>query len=184
MADKPGFVDDENIAGVHFSRVPITRHLEQPTRRDLIRTKLRHPKVSPLLLGFAPNGVYPAGSVTRSAGALLPHRFSLTRKTDRSKSACFASFGPRRNPIRAVCFLLHLPYPRGRWTLSTIAFYGARTFLSARKSSKRILTQRTPGHLQTHDCIRFDTRKAVAFWCLARLPTKWSAFVPRSLEFF
>ena len=177
MADKPGFVDDENIAGVHFSRVSIARHLEQPTRRGSIRTKPRHPKVSPLLLGLAPNGVYPAGSVTRSAGALLPHRFTLTRKAIRSKPNYFASFGSRRSPIRAVCFLLHLPYPHGRWTLSTIAFYGARTFLSVRNSPKRSLTQRTPGHLQNHDCIRFDTRKAVAFWCLARLPTKWSSFV-------
>ena len=32
---------------------------------------------------------------------------------------------------QAVCFLLHLPGPCGRWTLSTIVFSGARTFLSA-----------------------------------------------------
>ena len=30
------------------------------------------------LLGLAPDGVYPASSVTRTAGALLPHRFTLT----------------------------------------------------------------------------------------------------------
>lgn len=132
MADKPGFVGDANIAGVHFSRMPITRHLKQPTRRGVIRTKSRHSKVPPLLLGFAPNGVYLAGSVTRSAGALLPHRFSLTRKVGRSKPANFASLSSQRNSIRAVCFLLHLPYPRGRWTLSTIAFSGARTFLSVK----------------------------------------------------
>ena len=31
-----------------------------------------------VLLGLASGGVYRAGSVTRSAGALLPHRFTLT----------------------------------------------------------------------------------------------------------
>jgi hypothetical protein len=31
-----------------------------------------------LLLGLAPSGVYRAGAVTRVAGELLPHRFTLT----------------------------------------------------------------------------------------------------------
>ena len=31
------------------------------------------------LFGFAPDGVYPASPVTRRTGALLPHRFTLTR---------------------------------------------------------------------------------------------------------
>src|SRR5207247_2498973 len=31
-----------------------------------------------LLLGLAPGGVYRAGAVTRAAGELLPHRFTLT----------------------------------------------------------------------------------------------------------
>jgi hypothetical protein len=43
-----------------------------------------------LLLGLAPGGVYRAGAVTRVAGELLPHRFTLTAR-------CWA----------AVCFLWH-----------------------------------------------------------------------------
>ena len=33
-----------------------------------------------LLLGLAPSGVYRAGAVTRAAGELLPHRFTLTAR--------------------------------------------------------------------------------------------------------
>jgi hypothetical protein len=46
-----------------------------------------------LLLGLAPGGVYRAARVTPDAGALLPHRFTLT---------CGRSPGPS-----AVCSLLH-----------------------------------------------------------------------------
>jgi len=35
-----------------------------------------------LLLGLAPSGVYQAGAVTRVAGELLPHRFTLTDLAD------------------------------------------------------------------------------------------------------
>ena len=70
-----------------------------------------------LLLGLAPDGVYPADSVARIAGALLPHRFTLTSK------------GPRTILRLAVYFLLHFPDPCGRWELPTIVSCGARTFL-------------------------------------------------------
>ena len=33
-----------------------------------------------LLFGLAPGGVYRAGAVTRAAGELLPHRFTLTAR--------------------------------------------------------------------------------------------------------
>ena len=72
------------------------------------------------LLDLAPGGVYLATAVTCNAGALLPHRFTLTcawmmRKTSSRPSA--------------VCFLLHWPDPRGRWVLPTTVSCGARTFL-------------------------------------------------------
>jgi hypothetical protein len=71
------------------------------------------------------------------------------------------------HPVQAVCFLLHLPYPRGRWALPTIASYGARTFLSAIS-----LTQRTSGYLQTtNQSIRKDSRYAK----IARRTAKISA---------
>ena len=43
-----------------------------------------------LLFGLAPGGVYRAGPVTRAAGELLPHRFTLTARYR-----------------AAVCFLWH-----------------------------------------------------------------------------
>jgi len=54
----------------------------------------------PPLCGLAPGGVYRAGPVTGTAGALLPHRFTLAR-----------SAGPlAREPCPlAVCSLLHFP---------------------------------------------------------------------------
>ena len=44
------------------------------------------------LFGLAPGGVYLAIPITWDTGELLPHRFTLTL-------------------LRAVCFLLHFPYP-------------------------------------------------------------------------
>jgi len=71
------------------------------------------------LLGLAPSGVCRARPVARPAGALLPHRFTLTVPR---------TSGEARG--KAVCFLLHYPGPRGRWALPTTASCGARTFLS------------------------------------------------------
>ncbi len=66
------------------------------------------------LFNLSPSGVYLAGLVTQSAGELLPHRFTLTRRAE----TCWA-----------VYFLLHFPGPRGRWALPITVFSGARTFL-------------------------------------------------------
>ena len=66
------------------------------------------------LFDLAPGGVCLARPVTRPAGGLLPHRFTLTWRETR----------------QAVCFLLHFPWPRGRWALPITESYGARTFLS------------------------------------------------------
>jgi len=67
------------------------------------------------LLGLAPGGVYLARLVTQPAGALLPHRFTLTSIAEANE---------------AVCFLWHYPWPCGRWALPTTVSSGARTFLS------------------------------------------------------
>jgi len=66
------------------------------------------------LFNLAPGGVCLARPVTRPAGELLPHRFTLTSQETRE----------------AVCFLLHFPWPRGRWALPITVSSGARTFLS------------------------------------------------------
>ena len=70
------------------------------------------------LFGLAPDGVCLAGQVTPAAGALLPHRFTLT--CARSRGA-----GPS-----AVCSLWHFPAGRPDWPLASILPCGAPTFLS------------------------------------------------------
>ncbi len=69
-----------------------------------------------VLLDLAPDGVYQAAGVTPSAGALLPHRFTLTCDWRTSPSA--------------VCFLLHFPAGHPDWLLASILSSGAPTFLS------------------------------------------------------
>jgi len=65
------------------------------------------------LFDLAPGGVCLARPVTRPAGELLPHRFTLTSREIRE----------------AVYSLLHFPWPRGRWVLPITVSFGARTFL-------------------------------------------------------
>lgn len=66
---------------------------------------------APLLLGLAPDGVYPAIPVTRNAVGSYPTVSPL----------------PRR--IGAVCFLWHCPAPHGESVLRTVLPSGVRTFL-------------------------------------------------------
>src|SRR5438132_8709097 len=66
-----------------------------------------------LLFGLAPGGVYRAGVVTRAAGELLPHRFTLTAPFPRRRFA-FCGTGPWGCPP---------------WPLASTLPYGARTFL-------------------------------------------------------
>ena len=73
------------------------------------------------LFGLAPGGVYLAGTVARSRGALLPHPFTLTNRYPTAK---------RRRDAAAVCFLLHLPWVRTPQELPGALSCGARTFLT------------------------------------------------------
>ena len=130
---KPGFVcrpggrrDD------HFSRKSIARFLQQSTRESMAgRTDplggaggdAAGPSGPCSLFDLAPSGVYRARPVTRPAGELLPHRFTLTARAEARE---------------AVCFLLHFPWPRGRWALPITASYGARTFLSPSPTRNRL----------------------------------------------
>ena len=61
----------------------------------------RNPTDTAPLFGLAPSGVCRARPVTRPAGELLPHRFTLTPLALEQASA-------------AVCFLWHFPYPEIR----------------------------------------------------------------------
>ena len=93
----------------HFSRTPVTRRLKRPTRERGRATRA-------LLFGLAPSGVCRADAVTRAAGELLPHRFTLTAPLAGA----------------AVCFLLHFPWGHPPWALPSTLPCGARTFLSPR----------------------------------------------------
>ncbi len=71
-----------------------------------------------LLFGLAPGGVYQAGPVTRTAGGLLPHLFTLAHRRRMRHSA-----GGR------FPFLWHFPSGRPAWALPSSLPFGVRTFL-------------------------------------------------------
>ena len=89
-ACKPGFVPASSkrpdAGDGHFSRTPVARRLEQPTRtpnrdgppRALPSLHGSSDETQCVLLGLAPGGVCRASRVAPAAGALLPHRFTLT----------------------------------------------------------------------------------------------------------
>lgn len=67
-------------------------------------------------VGVAPSGVYLAASVTRGAGALLPHRFTLT-------------VVPSREMHEGGLLSVALSTGRPAWELPSTLPFGARTFL-------------------------------------------------------
>src|SRR5688572_16187477 len=77
-----------------------------------------------LLFGLAPGGVCLADAVTRAAGELLPHRFTLTVLLRRS----------------VLCGTV--PWGRPPWPLASTLPCGARTFLPPRCRDRR-----SPGFL-------------------------------------
>jgi len=71
------------LADGHFSRTPVTQRLQQPTRASTgpdqpARRTSREAAARTLIFGLAPGGVCRASRVAPAAGALLPHRFTLT----------------------------------------------------------------------------------------------------------
>jgi len=88
------------------------------------------------LRGLAPGGVCRAARVAPGAGALLPHRFTLT------------CAGPLRRPVppSAVCSLWHFPAGHPDWVLPSTAPCGVRTFLGPVRRSARHATARPARH--------------------------------------
>ena len=101
LADTPGSVGaaPKRNAGDHSSRTYVAVSLKRSTRRQGASS-------SDLLLDLAPGGVYLASQVTLAAGALLPHRFTLTASSPRDEGV-------------AVCFLWHFPAGYPGWLLAT-----------------------------------------------------------------
>jgi hypothetical protein len=76
-------------------------------------------------LGLAPGGVYRATPVTRGAGGLLHHRFTLTARS------------ATRTGREAVCSLWHCPAGRPGLPLTTTLPCGVRTFLGGGDEPRR-----------------------------------------------
>ncbi len=72
-------------------------------------------------LGLAPGGVCRAVRVTPDAGALLPHRFTLTCASHRRAG----------DPPSAVCSLWHCPSGHPAWPLTSTLPFGVPTFLDS-----------------------------------------------------
>ena len=98
----------------------------------------------------------PSPGVTIGTGALLPHRFTLTKHGARWSSVPCMGL--------AVCFLWHFPWGRPHWTLSSTLLCGARTFLPSPGSEERssgLLRPKMTGVVQHSVCIRISFSKAV-----------------------
>ena len=115
LSETRAFPDD------HFSGTPVSRRLKRPTRGSSgsgnppIRPSSKGCRTVAPLFGLAPGGVYRARPVTRPAGELLPHRFTLTPR-----------IAPRGGLFSVA---LSLPGRAGRWALPTTDPCGVRTFL-------------------------------------------------------
>ena len=90
----------------------------------------------------------PSPDVTIWTGALLPHRFTLTKRHDarRISVPCMTL---------AVCFLWHFPWGPPHWTLSSTLLCGARTFLPPPGSGER-----SSGLLHPERLVLFSTQRA------------------------
>ena len=56
-------------------------------------------RTASFLFGLAPGGVYQANRVTSAAGALLPHRFTLTRSASRTGGLLSAALSLTLRPV-------------------------------------------------------------------------------------
>ena len=117
QADKP-----DPVVGGHPSRLPVAGQLVRPEPGSFGRATLERPPIWPC----TGRGL-PSRPVTRTAGGLLPHRFTLART-------------PRKGPL-AVCSLLRFPAACTGWTLSSALLCGVRTFLDGRLAGSRRATR-------------------------------------------
>ena len=130
-ACKPDPVEDDHLSGAAVTERPRATYPERIGRAALF------------LLGLAPDGVYLAVPVTRHAGGLLPHRFTLACITDRFRSAGEGLPSPNVSPVgrhapSAVCSLLHCPSGCPAWVLPSVMPCGVRTFLDRHNGRDRL----------------------------------------------
>ncbi len=113
------------VVGDHPSGLPVAGQLVRPKPGSLGRATLKR---SPIW-SCTGRGL-PSRPVTRTAGELLPHRFTLTRT-------------PRKGPL-AVCSLLRFPSGFPGWPLASALLYGVRTFLDGDLASCEQTRDATP----------------------------------------
>ena len=89
-AYKPDPVEDDHLSGAAVTERPRATYPERIGRAALF------------LLGLAPDGVYLAVTVTRHAGGLLPHRFTLACLTNRLRFAAEGKPSANVPPKRAT----------------------------------------------------------------------------------
>jgi len=111
--------------GDHPSGTHVAVRLLRPEPGSLGRATLKHSPIWPC----TGRGL-PSRPVTRTAGELLPHRFTLTRT-------------PRKGPL-AVCSLLRFPSGFPGWPLASALLYGVRTFLGWGPCGLRRAPRRAP----------------------------------------
>src|SRR5690606_2570599 len=109
-----------DAVGGHPSRPTVTGRLQRPTRRH----RTGHPPAparaaAAALLGLAPGGVCRATPVTRGAGGLLPHRFTLTGRTAGGLFSVALSRGSPRVAVSNHPALRSPDVPRRRVTPPT-----------------------------------------------------------------
>ena len=163
-ACKPGFVENG-----HFSRTAVARRLKRRTRKSSGPDQPAAGCPASFLLGLAPGGVCLARPVTRPAGALLPHRFTLTA-TVRASPAGYGG-------LRSVALSL---------SLRTVGVTHHRVLWSPdfppRRNGRSRPAQRPLGPLRFINCIATHRRKPFGHLeSTARSPL-WSGFPERSVR--
>ena len=113
------------VVGDHPSGTHVAVRLMRPKPGSLGRATLKR---SPIW-SCTGRGL-PSRPVTRTAGELLPHRFTLTRT-------------PRKGPL-AVCSLLRFPSGFPGWPLASALLCGVRTFLDGRLAGFEKLRDAAP----------------------------------------
>lgn len=133
-------------ATIHLGRPLLDASCDLPAdmgRAARQRRPAAPPKRNGDPLGLAPGGVYLAAPVTRGAGELLPHRFTLTRTSAVSVSEqARARSGKGRWRFNFCGTVPHVTVG-GCWPPPLL--YGVRTFLDT--STSRRSVPRPPGRL-------------------------------------
>src|SRR5207248_1017823 len=118
-------------SGDHSSRLPVSRKLQQPTRK--LRRAAMFPYLALLRVGFTKPIRY------RTAGALLPHLFTLTGERGRSPAVYFLWHFPSLTSPRVTrhTALWSSDFPRGlprdHPSACRLSFYALEQFLQFRR---------------------------------------------------